>query len=72
LPEGRLLDEGGDDRYADGVVANISMFPRATAQRVEAVRKNVREIPDERIDRSVDPCVIVRRVRSSSWCGPRS
>ena len=55
LPEGRLLDEGEDDRHADGVVFSISMFPRATPQRIEAARKNVREIPDERIDRSVDP-----------------
>lgn len=34
---------------------NISRFPRATAQRIEAARKNVREIPDERLDRSTDP-----------------
>ena len=37
------------------VVFSISMFPRATPKRIEAARKNIREIPDERIDRSTDP-----------------
>ena len=55
LPEGRRLDESGEDRLADGVVFNISRFPRATAKRIEAARKYIREIPDERLDRSVDP-----------------
>ena len=55
LPEGRLLDESGEDRLAEGVVFNISMFPRATAKRIEAARKYIRDIPDERLDRSVDP-----------------
>jgi len=55
LPEGRLLNEGAEDRYADGVVFNLSIFPRATPQRIEAARRNVREIPDERLDRSTDP-----------------
>ena len=56
LPEGRLLvDEDGEDRYAEGVVFTISQFPRATAKRIEAARKYVREIPDERLDRTTDP-----------------
>ena len=37
------------------MVFNISRFPRATAKRIEAARKYIREIPDERLDRSVDP-----------------
>ena len=55
LPEGRMLDVEGGDRLAEGVVFNISMFPRATAKRIEAARKYIREIPDERLDRSTDP-----------------
>ena len=48
LPEGRRLDVEGEDRLAEGVVFNISMFPRATPKRIEAARKYIREIPDER------------------------
>ena len=55
VPTGRRLDLDTDDRLADGVAFSISRFPRATKQRVEAARKNAREIPDERIDRSTDP-----------------
>ena len=55
LPTGGRLDQEADDRFANGVVANICTLPRATPQRVEAARRNVREIPDERLDRSVDP-----------------
>ena len=54
LPEGRRLAEPGDALPA-GVVFNISQFPRATPQRIEAARKNVPEISDERLDRSTDP-----------------
>ena len=55
LPDGRLLDETTDDRLDEGTVFNISQFPRATPKRVEAARKYAREIPDERLDRTVDP-----------------
>ena len=55
LPEGRMLDVEDGDRLAEGVVFNISMFPHATPKRVEAARKYIREIPDERIDRTTDP-----------------
>ena len=39
----------------EGVFGNICQFPRATTARIEAARKNLPEIPDERIDRSVEP-----------------
>ena len=55
LPDGRRLEEDGDDRLDAGTVFNISRFPRATPKRVEAARKYIREIPDERIDRTTDP-----------------
>ena len=54
LPEGRRLEQPGGGLEA-GVFGNISQFPRATDERVEAARKNAREIPDERLDRTVDP-----------------
>ena len=34
---------------------NINQFPRATAQRVEAARENLPEIPDERLNRYTSP-----------------
>ena len=40
---------------ADGWPSAISRFRRATQARVEAARKNAREISDENLDRSVDP-----------------
>ena len=36
-------------------VFSVSQFPRATPQRIEAARKNVREVLDENLDRSVEP-----------------
>ena len=66
VPTGRRLEQDSDDRLADGVAFSISRFPRATKQRVEAARKNAREVLDENLDRSTDPGQIVRRVRSSS------
>ncbi len=54
VPEGRVLDQTGG-AYAEGVFGNISQFPRATPQRIEAARKYMSEIPDERLDRSTDP-----------------
>ena len=55
VPTGRRLEQDTDDRLPDGVTFSISRFPRATPKRVAAARKNAREIPDERLDRSVDP-----------------
>ena len=57
LPTGRVLGRGHVDRLPRGRVFNISRFPRATAARIAAARTNLPEIPDERIDRSVDPWV---------------
>ena len=51
VPEGRVLETGG----GEDAVGNICSLPRATPQRIEAARRNVREIPDEHLDRSVFP-----------------
>ena len=54
LPTARRLEQDSDG-YADGVVFSVSMFPRATAARIEAARRNVREVLEENLDRTTDP-----------------
>jgi hypothetical protein len=54
LPTARRLEKDTDG-LADDVVFSVSQFPRATPQRIEAARKNVREVLDENLDRSVEP-----------------
>ena len=54
LPEGRRLDPPGGG-LGDRVFGNINQFPRATEQRVEAVRKNLPEITEANLDRTTDP-----------------
>ena len=54
LPTGRRLDDVNTG-HSGPPTFTISKFPRATPQRIEAARKNLPEIPDERIDRSTDP-----------------
>jgi hypothetical protein len=75
LPTARVL-EGNSEGLGEGVFGNISQFPRATAARIDSARKNLAEIPDERIDRTVDPWRDrERRARSSNTCaavGPRT
>ena len=54
LPTARRLEESGDG-LADDVVFSLSQFPRATAARINAARKNAREVLEENLDRTTDP-----------------
>ena len=53
LPEGRRLDTDGGQ--PPNYLGEISVFPRATPERVVAARRLLHEIPDERLDRTVTP-----------------
>ena len=54
LPTARRLEQDSDE-LPDGVVFSVSQFPRATAARVAAARRNVREVLEEDLDRTTDP-----------------
>lgn len=54
MPEGRQLVTSDPGRPANHW-GTISQFPRATPERIAAVRRTLPEIPDERLDRSQIP-----------------
>ncbi len=71
VPTARRLDSETDE-HPKGWFGTLSQFPRATPKRIEAVRKNVTEIPDERLDRSEEVCGYSRRARSTNSCASTS
>ena len=53
LPTARRLEESGDG-LADGIVFSVSSS-RESRPSVAAARRNVREVLEENLDRSIDP-----------------